>query len=481
MTEAAKRAARGAGWLYASRWIERILDFGAIVVLARLLSPNDFGLVAIAASMVAIVEGLAAFDVNKALIQRRDDDRVLFDSAWTLSALRGVLSALIMVSLAPFLDDPRLGDVLRVLALSPILTGLLNPRFVAFERDLVFSRPAILSLTAKVGSVIVTLVIAILTGSYWALVIGTLVASALTLILSYALRPYRPRPSLARFSDIFGFSGWLSLTTAVTTLSMETDKLIVGKLLGVADAGRYFMTQRVGALPTRELISPLQRLLFPSFSELVPDPKRLRRVVRESINVLGSLSLPAGVGFALVAHDFIPLALGDQWLSIAPLLMVLVPYLGVRATLSMALPCVLALGRTRLLFWVSLVYALIHIPAFVAGTYVYGLSGSIWSLVVAGAVYTYLNAWMLRITVGITLGEILGQLRRPVLASLVMTGVVLALPMLGWDLADLAPLLRLAIRVTLGAAAFGLSLLALWRLEGRPGGFERRVLQVLRT
>lgn len=210
MTEATRRAARGAGWLYASRWLERLLDFAAIALLARLLSPDDFGLVAIAASLVAIVEGLAAFDVNKALIQRREDDRDLFDSAWTLSTLRGVGSAAIMLAVAPFLEDPRLGDVLAVLALSPVLTGLLNPRFVAYERDLAFSKPALLSLSAKMGSVAVTLALAVVTRSYWALVAGTLTMSALTLALSYALRPYRPRATLARFRDIFGFSGWLS-------------------------------------------------------------------------------------------------------------------------------------------------------------------------------------------------------------------------------------------------------------------------------
>ncbi|MDA8019291.1 MAG: lipopolysaccharide biosynthesis protein [Thermoanaerobaculia bacterium] len=475
MTESTRRAARGATWLYLSRWIERLLDFGAIVLLARLLSPDDFGLVAIAASMVAIVEGLAAFDVNKALIQRRDDDRALFDSAWTLSALRGLVSASIMVALSPLLKDPRIGEVLLALALSPILTGLINPRFVAFERDLIFSRPAVLSLTSKVGSVAVTLTIAILTRSYWALVVGTLAASALTLVLSYVLRPYRPRPSLARFRDIFGFSGWLSLTTAVTTLSMEPDKLIVGKFLGVADAGRYFMTQRVGVLPTRELVSPLQRLLFPSFSELATEPERLRRVVRESINVLGSLSLPAGVGFALVARDFVPLALGDQWLAIVPLIMILVPYLGARATLSMALPCMLALGLTRTLFWVSLVYALVHVPTFVAGTYLFGLQGAIWSLVAAGVIYTCLNAWMLRRAVGITLREILGQLRRPFLATVAMTVAVLATS----ELQAVGPLARLALGVTVGAATYAAALLALWQLDGKPQGIEHRFFQLL--
>jgi PST family polysaccharide transporter len=262
---------------------------------------------------------------------------------------------------------------------------------------------------------------------------------------------------------------------------METDKIIVRRLLGVGDAGLYYMTQRVGVLPTRELISPLQRILFPSFSEVAHDADRLRRAVSESINVLGSLSLPAGCGFALVARDFVPMALGEQWRTIVPLLTVLVPYLGLRATLSMTLPCVMALGRTQLLFWVSLIYALVHLPAFIAATALFGLTGAIWSIVVAGVFYSYLNAWMLRATLGISLGEILSQLRRPLVATALMVSAVVALGAVTpvGRLLESAPWASLLIKTLVGGVAFCSSQYALWRLQGRPAGIERRVVQLM--
>jgi lipopolysaccharide exporter len=477
----AHRVATGAGWLYGHRWLERLLDFLAIVVLARLLAPSDFGLVAIATSFVAIIEGLSAFDVTRALIRSRDHHRALYDSAWTLSALRGGVAALLMVAVAPWLGDERLTAVVLALAISPLLTGLANPRFVVFERGLDYSRLAFQAIAAKIVSISLTLLVAYLYRSYWALVLGTLAGSLASTVLSYVLKPSRPRISLARVRDIFAFSGWLSLTSAVTTLSTETDRLIVGRLLGVAEAGLYFMTMRVGVLPTRELISPLQRILFPSFSELAQDPERLRRAVRESINVLGSLSLPAACGFALVANDFVPLALGGQWTTIVPLLTVLVPYLGVRATLSMVLPCVMALGRTRLLFWVSFVYGLVHVPAFVFGTALFGLPGSIWSIVLAGVLYTYMNAWMLRTTVGLSFLEVWSELRRPLGAALAMVGVVLAAG-IATPAVSFSPAgswISLSVKVFLGALVFCSAQYAMWRLEGRPAGIERRLAQVM--
>ena len=476
-----KRIAAGAGWLYAYRWLERLLDFVSVVVLARLLAPEDFGLVAIAASVVTIVEGLSDFDVNKALIRARDEDRSLYDCAWTLSALRGGLAALVMVSVAWFLDDGQIAAVLLALAPSPLLTGLSNPRFVMFERDLVYSRLAYLTVGSKVVAFAVTLSVALIYRSYWALVLGMLAGALIRVVLSYALRPYRPRISFSRFSEIFAFSGWMSLTTAVTTLSMQTDKIIVGRLLGIADAGLYFMTQRIGVLPTAELISPLQRILFPSFSEIAGDRARLRRVVCESINVLASLSLPAAFGFALVANDFVPGVLGDRWVAIVPLLTILVPFLGLRSTLSMTLPCVMALGETRLLFRVSVLYALVHLPAFIAGTVYFQLRGAFWSIVLAGIYYSYLNAWLLRRTLGISLREILSRLRRPLCAALLMViAVVAAEVILPLELFSVAgSWLSLLIKVAVGLAVFGAAQVAIWRFEGRPAGIERRLLQML--
>lgn len=481
MSEEARRVATGAGWLYGYRWAERLIDFVAVVVLARLLSPDDFGLVAIAASVATIVDGLSAFDVDKALIRTRDEDRRLYDTAWTLATGRGLLSGLVMVAVAPLVTEPRLAAVLVALAVAPVVGGLSSPRFVTFERELVYSRLAAMTLGSKVASFAVTVAIALVTRSFWALVVGVLVGEVVATALSYVLAPYRPRFSLARSSDIFAFSGWLSLATAVTTLSMETDKIIVGRLLGVGDAGLYFMTQRVGVLPTRELVSPLQRLLFPSFSRLAGQRGRLRRAVGESINVLGSLGLPAGLGFALVADDFVPLALGAKWTPIVPLLTVLVPYLGLRATLSMTLPCMMALGRTRLLFAVSIVYAVVHLPAFVAGTALFGLAGAIWSIVLAGVFYSWLNAWMLRRTLGVSLGEIGVRLRRPLAAVAGMAGAVVAIGA-GLPAApgtSAAAWLALGGKVAVGAVAYSAVLYGLWRLEGRPDGIERRVAGLL--
>jgi PST family polysaccharide transporter len=167
--------------------------------------------------------------------------------------------------------------------------------------------------------------------------------------------------------------------------------------------------------------------------------------------------------------------------SIIPLLMVLVPYLGVRATLSMTWPCAMALGRVRLLFWVSLIYALVHLPVFIAGTMLFGLPGAVWSLVAAGTLYISLNVWLLTTTAAVSPIEILRQLRRPVSASLAMVGVVAGA---GWLMSS-GPLTPgstwtvLTVKILLGATVFCSTQYLLWLLEGRPPGIEHRLEQLL--
>lgn len=465
---------RGAGWIYSYRMVDRLLGFVSLTVLARLLDPEDFGLVAVAAAFVAVIEGLSEFDVKNVLIQSRDESRELEDTAWTLSLLRGLFTAGALCLVAGIATDDRVRAILYALAAVPLLDGISNPRFFRFERDLVFSKLAKQTLFATVATFSVTILVAWWTRSYWALVLGMLASALARSGASYALCPHRPDFSLKRWREILSFSGWMTLGSIVSTISMRSDRIIVGHFLGFAETGSYFMTHRIGVLPTSELISPLQRVLFPSFSRMVGDRPRLRDAVLRSVNVLGSLSLSAAMGFALLANDFVPLALGDKWRSIAPLLVLLVPFLGFRASLSSARPCVMALGRTELVFRASLAYALIHLPAFVFGTVFYGLRGAILSIVLAGVFYVYLNAWMLQESIGLKLREIVAQLLRPVLASAVMVGVCLTADrLLPIDLfSSEGSLLSLVIKLGLGGVSFCGALYGLWRLTGRPAGIE---------
>ncbi len=472
---------RGAGWVYAHRWIERGLSLGSLLVLARLLEPQDFGLVAIGTGFTWVIEGITDFEVKGALIQAPVQERALHDTAWTLAALRGLAIAIVLLAVAPFLEDPRLQQTLIVLAVCPLLDGLSNPRFVLFERELEFFRPAVLSSVAAVVSATVMITTALVTRSHWALVAGLAAASTVRLLLSYALRPYRPSVALSRWRFILRFSGWMSLATLVSALALRTDRLIVAALLGIDRTGAYFMLQRIAMLPTVELLGPLGRVLFPTFRRMAAEPARLRRAVRESIAAFASLSLPAGFGLAVVADDFVPLVMGERWRSIVPLLVVLVPFLSVWGSLQSARMLAMALGHTRLVFVTSLIVGVVHLPAFVTLTWLYGIEGSIAAILLSGSVSIALSSWVFRTLVNLRASDVLGAIHRPLLAATAMVGVLSALDANGrsahWF--GESNVTGLAIEVVLGALFHIAVQLALWWLERRPAGIERRALEAV--
>lgn len=482
MAETARRITTGTAWVITTRWAARLISFISLLVLARLLLPEDFGLVAVASAYVAIIEGLSAFDVNKALIQLRDEARDLYDSAWTLSLVRGVLSAVVMIAsaslVAGYMEDQRLEPIIYVLSLQPLVRGALNPKLVYFEKNLIFSKQAYLVLAQSVFGFSVTVTIAVIYQVYWAIIFGTVAATILHTLLSYVVIPYLPRLSLSRLREIFSFSGWMSLSTIISTLALRLDNFVVGRVLGISETGVYYMTREIGRLPTEELLSPLHQVLFPSFSEFSQDLPQLKRVVFETIGITASIGLPVSVGFALVANDIVPLVLGSTWDSIIPYLQILVPVFGLQAIFSTGIPVVMALGATRSLFTNSLIYSCVRLPTFILATIAYGLIGSIWALVGAGIFFCFLQYRLLKVCLGIRLHQVAPAVLRPTIATVAMFLAVLAINHLAGDaIRAVSPVFSIATEVTVGGLTYCFVHYVIWRLSDRPAGIERRLIQ----
>ena len=254
LTGLGAKMARGAMWMVAWRLADRTLGLASTVVLARLLVPADFGLVAMATSVIALLELLTAFSFDTALIQNQRTERRHYDTAWTLGVVFGLFNGLVLVGFAipasRFYAEPRLEAVLYCLAFTSLIGGLANIGTVAFRKDLQLGKEFQFQMTRRVIMVIVTVVLAILFRSYWALVIGTLVSSALGTVISYAMHPYRPRFSLAGWNDLIHFSKWLLLVNFLNFVQNRSVNFIVGKVSGAPSLGLYSIAYEISTLPS---------------------------------------------------------------------------------------------------------------------------------------------------------------------------------------------------------------------------------------
>lgn len=208
-----REIANGAAWMVLFRLLDRLVGLASTVILARLLLPSDFGVVAMAMSVIGLIELATAFSFEIALIQKPDPQRVHFDTAWTLNVLLAAGGALVTVALAhptaAFYGEPRLAPMMWAIAAAWLVSGFENIGIVEFRRQMDFAREFRFLATKRCAAFVVTLTAAFALRSYWALVIGMAAGRVFGVLLSYAMHPFRPRPSLAASRELFGFSGWM--------------------------------------------------------------------------------------------------------------------------------------------------------------------------------------------------------------------------------------------------------------------------------
>jgi PST family polysaccharide transporter len=254
------RMAKGAAWMILMRLVERGIGFASMLLLARLLVPADFGLVAMAMSVFAFLEVMGSFSFDMALIQNQRAGRTHFDTAWTLTVMYGAVSAIALAALAVlaagFFGEPRLVAIFFALGSGAFLQSFENVGIVAFQKDLDFRKEFNFRILKKVVGFVVTIVLAFTLRNYWALVFGLLTSRIIGVPLSYALHPFRPRFSLVSVKELWHFSAWMLLNNVVVYAAVNGYDFIIGRMAGATSLGLYSIAYEISNLPTTELVTP---------------------------------------------------------------------------------------------------------------------------------------------------------------------------------------------------------------------------------
>lgn len=463
-------------WVVAARWGLRAIGLVSTVILARLLTPADFGVVALAMLVVGLIEifnetGLAVF-----IIRHPDPQRSHFDTVFTLQLLVGAALTLVIIAAAPlgaaFFRAPEIEPVIQVLALRSLLWGLENPGIIWFRKGMAFHKEFQLNVGAKLGGFVVTLAAALTLRSYWGLVAGIIAGGVVTTVLSYVLHPYRPRLSLAEARTVWGFSAWMLFVHLLEFATMRVDEVIVGRVRSTTEMGHYNVGADIAATPVQELVYPMTRVWLPAFARLADTPVLLEQTYRWVIAAVGILALSVGIGLALVAQDFAVIVLGPQWLPAVPVMQIL----AVSAALAaIALPLGSVLGATgdpRVVLSLHLARMVLLLACMIPAALWYGMAEIALGRALATALALLLSFAVFERLTGLPLFTLARGLFRPLLAALAMAAAVLAVQQAAPDL----PPLRLALSIATGALAFTAAQIALWALAGRPPGVERDAL-----
>lgn len=325
-----KKVVRGGLWVFALRIINRGLGFIKTIILARLLSPEDFGLLGIAMLAIATLDTFSQTGFQNALIQKKENIESYLDTAWTVSAIRGILLFLILFFSAPlvatFFKSPQATLVIKVIAISTLLSGFRNIGILFFQKELEFNKQFVYELSTTLVNLAVAVTLAFMLRNVWALVWGGLAASLVRLFLSYILQPYRPRVKFNKdeFKELFGFGKWVLGSSILIFLITQGDDIFVGKMLGVTALGFYQMAYLISNLPATEISHVISRVTFPAYSKLQDDIKRLQGAYLDVLKLTAFFSIPMAGGIFILAPEFTKVFLGEKWISAVPAMRVLV-------------------------------------------------------------------------------------------------------------------------------------------------------------
>jgi lipopolysaccharide exporter len=483
-----QQMAKGAGWMVLARAGDRALGLVSIAILARLLVPADFGLVAMATSITAIIELLAMFGFDAALIQNPAAGRDHYDTAWTLNVIFAVVIAAAQVAIAApaawFYGEPRLQAVIVCLAAGTFIAGFENIGVVAFRKELRFRKDFNLTFAKRLVGFAVTMPVALALRSYWALVIGQIVGRLLGVLLTYIMQAYRPRFSLSAQRDLFHFGKWLIVNNVLNFVTGRCADFLLGRTAGPRQLGLFSLSHEIATLPSSDMIAPINRAIFPGYAiKAAADTEALKRSYLGVISLVALIALPAGTGIAAVAGLIVPVMLGPAWIDAIPVIGVLAFYGVLVAITSNNHYVYLALGRPWIATFVGTVQIVLLLPLVALGAVQSGAVGVAVGYVVAQAIFMPINLAILCRVLRLRLAQYVRILYRPAIASAGMYfGVLLVEGELHANPADGAALIpQLLLCIVVGAVLYVAILYVLWSLASKPNGPESQTLDILQS
>lgn len=467
------------------RLFTKCLDFVTLLILARFLGPEEFGLVAMAMTAVLIVETVSEMPLAAALLNHQRPTDSMYDTALSIALLRAfTIIALLCVLAWPLsllYHEPRLLALQSALSLAPAMRGLLSPKLTEYNRVMDFRRDVALDIIAKAGALVIAATLALATGSYWAIAIGKISSTALAMIVSYFLAPQRFRFTLCEWHVFSDMLGWNAAQQFLSAANWQADKVVLPRYVDIGIFGEFTWADNLIAVPAQAIIQPIITPLFSAFVTARQAGALGKTYLKASAGVF-SIMAPLFLAMGMLAVPIIHLILGPAWRDTAPILAWLAFAAAVGYAPTVLLPALaMSLNRTRVAFEKLAIEFCVKVPLIVGLTMTMTLQG----LLIGHAIAAVIGFLVYLVLVGklIRLGILtqLSSLLRPTLAMMPMAlFLFMARSLFGPDDSALETFCNLAFVSAVAAAIFTGTTLILWKLAGSPDSCESVLLRMMK-
>jgi len=352
------------------------------IILARLLTPEHFGLMASCMVVIRAIEVFTETGLGAALIQRRGAVEEAIPTVYTIAALRGLVLSVLVVGMSPFIarfyEQPELTNLLQVLAVGMLLGGLGNARSVIAQKELDFRPLFYLQQAVLLIDFAVTILLAFLWRDVWALVVGNVTKTFVAVPLSFVFLPGRPHFSwnttLAR--ELLAYGKYITGLTIVVYVTTEIDNVVIGKVLGMEALGVYVVAYMLANLPATHIGKTIAGVMFSAYSKLQDDRPALQTAYFNTAQLVATVAVPPAVGLAVLANELISTVYGPKWIAAAQLLPILCAFGALRALTSVNGYIFNAIGKPNIPFHINLTKLILIAVTIVPATREFGLAGA---------------------------------------------------------------------------------------------------------
>ena len=451
------RIRRGLLWKGASQVFGQVSQIVVAVVLARLLTPRDYGLAAMVLVFAGLVPIFSDLALGAALVQRRVLEERDRSTVFWFSAVAGLAftagGIALSWPLAAFYGEPEVQPLFTVLSLGFVIRALGTTHAALLSRELDFRSLELRMMAGNAAGGVVGITAALAGYGPWSIIWQQTAASITSTLLLWALSSWRPHLVFSRrvLREMGGFSANVFGTRILFYFNRNVDNILIGRVLGAKALGAYALAYNVMLMPLSWLASSIVEVMFPAFARMQDDPRRVRSMWFRINRIVGSVTIPGMLGLIAVAPEFVNVVFGERWQSAGPVVQVLA-WVGLLQSLQSLNSSILqARDRTRTLLWYAFVALAASLVAFVAGLH-WGIVGVAAAYAITSSFvepyYTHLTAK----TLGTSAFSFLRALSGVVQASVAMFAAVLAAKLLlAGELGDAALLLAL---IAVGAVVY---------------------------
>jgi len=376
-----RRVFAGAGWAGFSQIAVQLTRTAVAIVIARLLTPEEYGLAALTLVFSSLVMVFSDLALGAALVQRKtlsEDDR---STAFWMTITAGVLFMFLGFALSGPISEiygqPKTQPLFAVLSVSFLISSLGATQQSLLLREMAFRRLEGLTIVGALAAAPVAVVLAASGAGPWAIIGQQIAIAAFTSALMWRASSWRPsfRFSKKSLRDLWSFSGYLVGHRLLFYVNTNADNFIIGRFIGPAAVGAYAIAYNVMLAPAARIGAPLQRVLAPTFSRMQDEPQRIAEAWAKVTRMIAAIAVPALAGVIVVADEFIAVLLGPKWESVAPIIQVLA-WVGIlQALQSINVDILMARGRTRAIFRYTMFFVTVHVTAFLIGAANWGVMG----------------------------------------------------------------------------------------------------------